>query len=111
MMTPGQKADNDAKIQYGKTLMVNFKYQNITDGITGPQAVHLEYRMDNIPFIQSDGTVETNSLYNKMITGDLDTAYFILLYMQPDDMSKPYHSVTQAKIDYLKNALASFLGL
>lgn len=47
----------------------------------------------------------TIDLMNLCISGDLETAYVVLQYMQPDDMSQPFHYLSAEVIQSLAQSI------
>ncbi len=56
------------------------------------------------------GVTITTDLINLIVTGDVESAYGVLVCTVPDDMTQPYHCVSQALLDYIKGRIAQFLG-
>lgn len=42
---------------------------------------------------------------------DVGAIYFIFSQMQPDDMTEPYHWLSQERIDSIRNKIGVFLGV
>jgi len=49
-------------------------------------------------------------LLNLVITGDVETAFAVLLCAEPDDMTQPYHALSQEMIGWIMNEISSYLG-
>lgn len=75
--------------EIGEMVLDNFSNRNIEDGITSDQVKHTLER--------------TKDIESLLRLGSLDTALIELSVLQPDDMSQPFHWVTQARIDTLIN--------
>ncbi len=61
--------------------------------------------------ISVNGLSMTIDLMNLVVSGDLETAYFVLGLITPDDMSQPYHFLSQEKIDELRGMVADKIGV
>jgi hypothetical protein len=109
MITPGQRADNEVKKRFAQDLLIEFKQQNLDDGITAQQALWLHHRARNLEVVVG-GVPMTVDILNMAIVGDIEAAYVALLNCTPDDMSETFHWFNQSRIDFLKNSIAVFMG-
>lgn len=92
--------------------MQRFKQKNLLEGLsTMDQAAWVHHRMRKVDYtLAEDSTVVHIDLMNLIVSGDIELAYFVMGQMAPDDMSKPYHWWTQARIDWVMNEIATYLG-
>lgn len=98
-------AENEEKIQAGKRVLVRFKMKNLSEGITWAQAVWLHHRVKNwVVNVTGVGPVEVD-LYNVLNSGDLESAVYMILSGNPDDMTKPYHWVTPQRMQWVASEI------
>lgn len=103
-------------VQENKTFaddcMQRFKQKNIIEGLsTMDQAAWVHHRMRVVDYtLAEDSSVVKIDLMNLIVSGDIELAYFVMGQMVPDDMTKPYHWWTQARIDWVRNEIATYLG-
>lgn len=62
----------------------------------------VEINVGGIPFVID--------VLNLVVSGDLETALVVLQYMTPDDMTAPYHFLSQERINRLVSMLAAALA-
>jgi len=108
-MTNAQVGDYEASVQFARDLFMSFKQKNKDEGIGATQALWLHQRMRAWPlnFYGIDYTVD---VINMGASGDIETACLSLLYGTPDDMSLPYHWLTQERLDWLTSKMKKHLG-
>jgi hypothetical protein len=95
-----------------------FKKNNLayflTSGLTNEEIIlkslWVHHRM-RATEINVGGLPMTIDLLNLCISGDLETAFVALSYMTPDDMSMPYHFLSQEKINELKTLIGDKVGM
>ena len=73
-------------------------------------SLHVHHRLRAVE-ITVGGVAFTIDLLNLVISGDLETAYVVLKYMQPDSMEQPYHFWSQEVIDLLRTSIADRIGI
>lgn len=101
--------ENEEKIRKGKEFLLLFKLRNLAEGINWPQAVWLHHRIKNWNVnIINLGAFEVD-IYNVINSGDLESAIYMLQSGEADDMSKPYHWVTPARIQWCVQELTKLL--
>lgn len=108
-ITINQKADNLSNRTFATDLLIEFKQKNIDEGMNATQALWLHHRTRAWP-VTFMGMTYTVDLMNMCQSGDLETVYISLAYGSIDDMSMPYHWFNQARVDWLKLAIAKQLG-
>lgn len=95
-------------------IIEEFKAKNLTNFITNSVpnelaimiSLHVHHRLRAVS-ITVGGVPFVIDLLNLVISGDLETAYVVLSYMVPDDMSMPFHYLDQATINSLKLSISS----
>jgi hypothetical protein len=98
--------------RFAENMMERLKKKNILEGLSSiDQAAWIHHRMRKMAFTLSDEeTIVHIDLMNLVVSGDIETAEFVLGQMAPDDMSEPYHWMTQARIDWIRNEIRTYLG-
>ena len=99
-------------------IIEEFKKENlayfITSGTSNDLAImislHVHHRLRAVP-VTIGGVSFVIDVMNLVISGDLETAFVVLSYMTPDDMSMPYHWFNQERIDSLKSKISSRIPL
>lgn len=95
-------------------IMEEFKKSNLQyfleSGVSNDTAImmslHVHHRLRAVS-IEVGGVPFTVDVLNFIISGDLEVAYTTLSYMTADDMSLPYHFLSQSRIDTLKAMIAT----
>jgi len=110
------KAFSDALIDQIKTMNVTggggvhtglwFHHRMRNSAITVTQA-HADQFAPLTPLV---GVSIVIDLMNLVDSGDLESIYGVLCCIDPDDMTQPYHCITQGLIDFVKYEIANFLG-
>lgn len=96
--------------QYAEDLLERFKKKNISEGINALQAINMQAKVRALP-VTFMGHSVTVDLLNCAISGDIEVAVLSLLYCTDiDDMSQPYHWLSQARVDWLVADMKNFLG-
>lgn len=95
--------------EFADDLMERFKQRNIADGINAAQGLWMHHRIRALDITVSSIPM-TVDLANFIISGDVELACISLQYAQPDDMSLPYHWMSQARVDWLVTELKKYLG-
>jgi hypothetical protein len=105
--------DQAAAIGFCTNLMNTFIRNNTNEGITIEQSLYLFSKLSNFTVARDwpdmpEGTrIDLSTL---METGAVPTLYFVLLRLPADDMTKSYHWLTQARIDWMKGKIEEFIG-
>lgn len=103
-------------VQQNKTfadeLMQRLKEKNILEGLSSiDQSAWVHHRLRKLSFTLSDGVTQVYlDLMNLVVSGDIETAEQALGQMTPDDMTEAYHWMTQARIDWIRNEIRTYLG-
>lgn len=97
---------------FADDMMQRMKEKNLLEGLsTIDQAAWVHHRLRLVDFTLSDNTTIVQiDVMNLVISGDIETAEFVLGQMAPDDMSEPHHWWTQARIDWIRNEIRTYLG-
>lgn len=96
--------------EFKKENLATFIENSIPNELAIMISLHVHHRMRAID-ITVGGVPFTIDLMNLVISGDLETAFVVLSYMAPDDMSMPFHWFTQDRINSLKSKIAQRVGL
>jgi hypothetical protein len=96
--------------EFKKENLAYFVENSVPNDLAIMVSLHVHHRLRAID-ITVGGVPFTIDLMNLVISGDLETAYVVLSYMEPDDMSMPYHWFSQSRIDSLKSKIAMRVGL
>lgn len=95
---------------YAEDLLERFKKKNISEGINGLQAMHMQAKVRALP-VTFMGYSMTVDLLNCAISGDIEVAVLTLLYCTDiDDMSQPYHWLNQDRVNWLIADMKAYLG-
>jgi hypothetical protein len=105
-----QIGDYNSNVQFAKNLFMEFKEKNKAEGITGTQALWMHHRVRalEVNFPSMPATIQ--DIINMAASGDIETACLCLLYCQADDMTQPYHWLSQARINWLVSGMKAHLG-
>jgi hypothetical protein len=108
-ITDGQYADLVTRKRFADNLLIQFKQNNIDEGINALQAMWIHERMRawSYTFMGNSFTVD---LMNMSVSGDIETACLALQYGTADDMSHPKHWFTQDRLNFIINEMKQFLG-
>lgn len=98
--------------EFADDMMQRMKEKNLLEGLsTIDQAAWVHHRLRLVDYVLSDNVTQTKiDVMNLVISGDIETAEHVLGQMVPDDMSEVYHWWTQARIDWVRNEIRTFLG-
>jgi len=96
--------------EFKKENLAYFVENSIPNDLAIMISLHVHHRLRAID-ITVGGVPFTIDLMNLVISGDLETAYAVLSYMEPDDMTMPYHWFSQDRIDELKSKISIRVGL
>lgn len=99
---------NDDRAKQGRDFLLRFKLKNISEGVTWPQALWLHQRVKSWHVQTPIGSFEVD-LMNIILSGDLEAAIICLRHGLPDDMTSPFHWVTQERIDWCISELIKIL--
>lgn len=95
---------------FKKRNLAFFVENNIPNDLAIMMSLHVHHRLRAVS-LNVGGVDFVIDVLNLVISGDLETAYVVLSYMQADDMSMPYHFLSQEVIDLLKVSIAERVGL
>lgn len=97
---------------FADNLMQRLKEKNMQEGLSSiDQSAWVHHRMRKIDFTLSDTTTVIQiDLMNLIISGDIETAEYVLGQLAPDDMTQSYHWLTQTRIDWIRNEIRAYLG-
>lgn len=105
-----QKTVQENKV-FADNMMQRMKEKNLLEGLsTIDQAAWVHHRLRKVDYNLDAGLVVQIDVLNLVVSGDIETAESVLGQMSPDDMTEPYHWWTQARIDWVRNEVRSYLG-
>ena len=111
MSTIAQRiADDKAARAFASDLISKFKISNQDQEINFEQAVWTHHRL-RAAVINVGGTEFTIDLLNLVVSGDITVAKYVLDLMTPDDMTQPYHWLSQERLDAIRAEINAYLGL
>lgn len=109
--------------QWADALMDKIKVMNIQGGDCAANGIWLHNRLRAItitvqqshvdafaPLAPLLGITITVDLINMISTGDAESVFGIFCCLTPDDMTQPYHALSQTFINYVKSEIAAYLG-
>lgn len=108
--TVGQLADLNAAIMFTKSMMAEFRQQNVDAGITPAQALWMHTRFKDWSFILNLVTYNVD-IVNMAATGDVYGMYLAFTNGTADSMLLPYHWINSTRKDWLMNQTKAYLGL
>lgn len=97
---------------YSDNMMERLKQKNILEGLSSiDQSSWVHHRLRKVPYLLSDNqTLVDIDVLNLVVSGDVETAEQVLSQLQPDDMTKYYHWLTQERINWIRNDIRKYLG-
>lgn len=112
-----QRAVKDSRA-IADDIIENFKHANLSYFILNQvpnnlailMSLHVHHRLRAVE-VNIGGIPFTIDVMNLVVSGDLETAYVVLSYMTPDDMTMPYHFLSQERIDILKGLISSRVNI
>ena len=102
-------SDQKAAMEFSQNLLREWMRRNSIEGMNIPQSIWVFSRFEEFT-LPIDGQDRHIDIFKMFQSGALPTLYYCLLRIVPDDMSKSYHWVTQARIDWVKTKIAEFIG-
>lgn len=98
--------------KFADDLMQRLKEKNILEGLSSiDQSAWVHHKLRKMDYTLSDATTVVQlDLMNLVVSGDIETAEQALGQMSPDDMTEAYHWLTQARIDWIRNEIRTYLG-
>lgn len=108
---------------FSESLIDTIKTMNVTSGGGVHTGIWFHHRMKSAaitvtqahanqfpPLTPLVGVAIVIDVMNLVASGDLESIYGVLCCLDPDDMTQPYHCITQGLIDFVKYEIANFLG-
>ena len=104
-------SQQEAAITYCKSVYREMVIRNVQDGINIIQSTYLFSRFEQYEYTipGTDKTVKVD-LFKLFETGAIPTLYYHLLRVQPDDMTQPYHFLTEERLNWLRQKFRDWLG-
>lgn len=101
-----------ANKQFADSMMQEMKEKNLLEGLSSiDQAAWVHHKLRKVDYTLSDETTIVQiDILNLVVSGDIETAEHALGQMPPDDMTESYHWLTQARIDWIRNEIRTYLG-
>lgn len=116
------KSISERKI-FADQLIEKMKKLNIDNGLGIAQSLWVHQRLRKVtitvgeahalafpPLLPVVGMTFDIDLLNLVITGDIETAYSVLLCAEPDPMTDPYHALSAEMIGWIMQEIAVYLG-
>lgn len=100
--------DQIAAINFCEQLLKKWMRRNLVLGITIQQSLWVFSRFEEFK-IDIDGQQMHIDIYKLFQSGAVPTLYYCMTKIQPDDMTKSYHWLTQECIDWVKNQIEEFI--
>jgi len=107
--TTQQRGDYEADVKFAYELFFQFKLKNISEGINAHQSLWLHHRTKKLD-VNFMGIPFEVDVINMGGSGDIQTACISLMYCQPDDMTLPYHWLSQERLNWLVSEMKTHLG-
>lgn len=104
----GKEIADEVMETFKKNNILRFAAQGISNEEALMKSIWTHHRLRAVEINLGLGP-RVVDLMNLCISGDIETAYIILQYMTPDDMSQPDHFLSQEVIDELKNLIGAHL--
>lgn len=98
-----------SKIDFAQSLIAEFKKKNISEGINALQGLWMHQRTRALP-VTLNGITFTVDLMNMVISGDLELACLSLMNTPADNMTMPFHWLSQERLNFLVAKLKIYLG-
>lgn len=98
--------------EFADDMMQRLKEKNIAEGLdTIDKSAWVHHRLRKVDYTMDDTvTVIQLDVLNLVVSGDIETADKVLGQISPDDMTEDYHWLTQARIDWIRNEIRTYLG-
>ncbi len=122
----GQRADDEVAREFAKDLMSSFKLRNKSQGINLAQALWTSHRLRAVTITLTSeqaamlpaplylsklvGVEITQNLVDLVVAGNIESAYVMLKFCTPDDMSQDYHWLNADRLAWIRNQVGAFLG-
>jgi hypothetical protein len=103
------RPDQEAAIEFSQQLLRDWMRQNTIEGMNIYQSLWMFTRFESSMYTLPWGSVHVD-IFKMFQSGAVPTLYYILLRIQPDPMTMPYHWLTQARIDWVKNKISAYIG-
>jgi hypothetical protein len=103
------KNTQEANIQFGTNLLFDWMRRNTLEGMTVEQSLWMFSRFED--FYVSTGNFNKRVDIFKMFTaGAIPTVFYCLLKVEPDDMTQPYHWLTEVRMGWVIERVEAYLG-
>jgi hypothetical protein len=116
------QSDQKAR-DFSNKLTAILKVLNKSQGMNLSQSLWAHHRLRAMEIEVNQTIADAHSVFlpllgqtikidvlNLVITGDIETAYFVFSVATPDPMTESYHSISQQMLDFMRNQLGIYLG-
>ena len=103
------RADQEAAVNFTRSLLLDWMRQNTLEGISLQQSLWVFSRFETFEISAPWGSSRVD-IFKMFNSGAIPTLYYCLCKVQPDSMLEQYHWLTQARIDWVKDRIASHIG-
>jgi hypothetical protein len=103
------KQTQQANISFGQNLLHDWMRKNVLEGMSIKQSLWVFARFEDFK-INCDFGEKHVDLFKMFQSGAIPTVYFCILQIQPDDMTQPYHWLTQERLDWVKEKIELHIG-
>jgi hypothetical protein len=118
-----QLASDDKARAIAHDLTAAFKVLNQSNSISLAQSLWAHHRLRSVVIVVNQDLVDaiahfapllgqtiTIDALNLVITGDIETAYFVFATMTPDDMTEDFHVLDTTALGFMRSSLGKYLG-
>lgn len=96
--------------EFADDLIERLKKRNMQQSINAVQGLWMHQKIRQLNVTLPGAPTFSVDLMNMVVSGDLELACLSLMYSQADDMSLPYHWLSQERINWIIAELKKFLG-
>ncbi len=104
----GKEIAEEVMETFKKNNILRFAAQGVSNEMALMKSIWVHHRLRAVEVNLGLGP-RVVDLMNLCISGDIETAYILLQYMTPDDMSQPDHFLSEEVIDELKDLIGAYL--
>ena len=102
-------SDQEAALKFTQKLLRDWMRRNTIEGMTIQQSLWVFARFEEFK-ITIDGMEKKIDLFKMFQAGAIPTLYYNLLRIVPDDFTKPYHWITQQRINWILEQIENHIG-
>lgn len=97
--------------RFAQELISELKLGNQQASIPFENVLHLQGRLRSLEVTHPSGRTYVLDLINLVVTGDVETAFYALAYVTPDDMTQQWHWLSAQMLGSIRARMAAFLGV